>query len=134
MASHQRINPSSLFDSSALAYSQISVASGKSIVHIAGQASINANLEIIGEGDFATQTVQVFRNLGLALVAADVTPQDVLSVKIYVVGLQNEYIPILKDALLSFFGADTLPPGTLLGIAALAMPGLLLEVEAVATK
>lgn len=134
MTSHQRINPSTLFDSRALAYSQISVASGESIVHIAGQASINAQLDIVGKGDFAAQAAQVFHNLGLALEAAEVTPQDVMSVKIYVVDMQDHYIPVLKDALISFFGADTLPPGTLLGVVALAMPGLLLEVEVGAIK
>jgi enamine deaminase RidA (YjgF/YER057c/UK114 family) len=45
--------------------------------------------------------------------------------------MQAGYVPVLKLALEEFFGA-ALPPGTLVGVASLAMPGLLIEVEATA--
>ena len=132
MATHERLNPSGLFDAGVLAYTQVMKSRGETIVHIAGQAALSASLEVIGANDFEAQTRACFENLGIALQGAGATPTDVASLRIYVVGHRAEYVPILKEALLGFFGADALPPGTLVGVASLAMPELLIEIEATA--
>ncbi|HSN72315.1 MAG TPA: RidA family protein [Steroidobacteraceae bacterium] len=132
MATHERLNPPGLFDARALAYTQVMKSRGETIVHVAGQAALSPSLEVIGAGDFGEQTRACFENLGIALAAAGARPADVASLRLYVVGHRAEYVPILKDALLGFFGSDALPPGTLVGVASLAMPELLIEIEATA--
>lgn len=132
MAQHERLFPPGLLDSRQLAYSQAMCSRGATLVHVAGQAALDAHFNLVGPGDFAAQTDMCFRNLGIALAAAGARPGDVTSVRIYVVDLDDAHIPILKAALLSFFGAEHLPPGTLLGVARLAMAGLMIEIEATA--
>lgn len=132
MASHERFAPSELFDARLLAYSQAMKSRGDSYVHVAGQAALDRDLQLVGAGDFAKQARTCFENVGHALRSAGACPADVVWVRLYVVGLEAAHIPILKEALLEFFGPDSLPPGTLLGVSALAMPGLMLEVEAAA--
>lgn len=132
MATHQRYAPPQLFDASLLAYSHVMKSTGTSFIQVAGQAALDRDLRIIGEGDFAAQTAACFEGLAASLSAAGAKPSDVNGIRIYVVDMQPDYVPVLKDALLGFFGPDALPPGTLLGVAALSMPGLLIEVEATA--
>lgn len=131
MATHERLNPPALFDARLLAYSQVMKSTGGVLVQIAGQAALDRNLQLVGAGDFAVQARQCFENLGHALDAAGAKPADVNAVRIYVVDMHAGYVPVLKQALEGFFG-EALPPGTLLGVASLAMPGLLIEVEATA--
>jgi enamine deaminase RidA (YjgF/YER057c/UK114 family) len=131
MATHERLNPSTLFDARVLAYSQVMRSTGGTFIQVAGQAALDRDLQLVGAGDFAAQARQCFENLGHALAAAGAKPADVNSIRIYVVDMQAGYVPVLKQALEEFFGA-ALPPGTLLGVASLAMPGLMIEVEATA--
>ncbi len=131
MARHERLNPATLFDARVLAYSQVMKSTGGTLVQVAGQAALDRELRLVGEGDFAAQTRQCFENLGHALDAAGAKPADVNSIRIYVVDMRPDYVPVLKQALEGFFG-EALPPGTLVGAASLSMPGLLIEVEATA--
>ncbi len=131
MAVHQRINPPGLFDASAMAYSQVQRSVGGTFVQVAGQAALDASLNVIGAGDFSAQVDAALGNLAIALEAAGARRSDVNLVRLYVVGVSPERIPVLQTALRAFFGSE-LPPGTLVGVAALAMPELLFEIEATA--
>jgi enamine deaminase RidA (YjgF/YER057c/UK114 family) len=130
MATIQRINPPTLFDASRLSYSQVAISQGSTLIHLAGQAALDTGLNVVGAGDFALQTRTAFDNLRLALAAAGARPEHVVALRIYVVGLGPECIAPVQQALESFFPADAKPPGTLIGVAALAMPDLRIEVEA----
>jgi enamine deaminase RidA (YjgF/YER057c/UK114 family) len=130
MATIQRINPPTLFDASRLSYSQVAISQGSTLIHLAGQAALDTGLNVVGAGDFALQTRTAFHNLRLALAAAGARPEHVVALRIYVVGLGPECIAPVQQALESFFPADAKPPGTLIGVAALAMPDLRIEVEA----
>lgn len=131
MAQHQRINPSGLFDAEMLAYHHVQVSEGTRIVHIAGQVSCDAALNLVGEGDFAAQVDQVFHNLSIAVAAAGATPADVAILRIYVVDFHADHVPPLKAALERYFGGAG-APGTLVGVASLSIPGMMLEIEATA--
>ncbi len=52
------------------AFSQVVVASGRRMIYVSGQVSIDAGGALVGAGDLAAQTEQAMRNLGLALGAA----------------------------------------------------------------
>jgi enamine deaminase RidA (YjgF/YER057c/UK114 family) len=134
MATIRRINPPTLFDASRLSYSQVTISQGSTLIHVAGQAALDRDLQLVGAGDFPAQTRAAFDNLRHALAAAGAGPEDVVALRIYVVGLGPDCIAPVQQALEDFFPADAKPPGTLLGVAALAMPGLLIEVEASAVR
>ena len=125
----ERLTPNGLFKPAA--YTQVIVASGRRTVFIAGQVSIDAEGRLVATGDFAGQVKQVFANLHTALEGAGATPADVTKITIYVVDYTPELRPLLGDARSKVFGG-TLPASTLVGVQALAEPGYLIEVEAIA--
>jgi enamine deaminase RidA (YjgF/YER057c/UK114 family) len=126
----QRLTPTGLFKPAA--YTQVIVASGRRMVFIAGQVSIDAEGRLVAPGDFAGQVKQVFANLRTALEGAGATSADVTKITIYVVDYKPELRPLLGEARASIFGPATLPASTLVGVQALAEPGYLIEVEAIA--
>jgi enamine deaminase RidA (YjgF/YER057c/UK114 family) len=126
----QRLTPAGLFKPAA--YTQVVLAQGRRMAFIAGQVSIDAEGKLVAPGDFAGQVKQVFANLGTALKGAGATPADVTKITIYVVNYKPELRPLLGEARSTLFGATALPASTLVGVQALAEPGFLIEIEAVA--
>jgi enamine deaminase RidA (YjgF/YER057c/UK114 family) len=127
---HTRLAPDRLFKPAA--YTQVVVASGRRMVFISGQVSMDATGNLIAEGDFAGQAKQVYANIQLALTAAGARPSDVTKLTTYVVGYRPELRPVLGEARTAVFGSVELPASTLVGVQALAEPGYLVEVEAIA--
>ena len=126
----QRLTPTGLFKPAA--YTQVIVAGGRRMVFIAGQVSIDAEGRLVAPGDLAGQVKQVFANLRTALEGAGATPADVTKITIYIVDYKPELRPLLGEARAAVFGPATLPASTLVGVQALAEPGYLIEVEAIA--
>ena len=112
-------------------YSHVAVATGSTIVFIAGQEPEDTSGHLVGPGDLAAQARQVFANLGVALAAAGARPDQVAKITIYVVGYRREYLPLIEAARVMLFGAHQ-PPDTLVGVAALSRPEYLIEVDAIA--
>ncbi len=79
----------------------------------------------------AAQARQAFANVGRALAAAGAGPEQVTKMTIYVVGHRLEYLAAISAARIATFG-DHKPADTLVGVEALAEPGYLIEVEAIA--
>lgn len=113
-------------------FSQVVVASGTRTVYTAGQVSIDEHGALIGPGDLAAQTAQAMRNVGLALTAAGATFADIVKITTYVVSYQPEHRAVVGRARAPFFASGTPPASTLVGVAALALPEWLVEIEAVA--
>jgi enamine deaminase RidA (YjgF/YER057c/UK114 family) len=111
-------------------YSHVITAKGW-LVFIAGQMSDDADGNLVSAGDLAGQAKQVFGNLGRALEAAGARPDQVTRIGIHVVDHRREYLPIIEEARVGLFG-DHKPTDTLIGVQALAVPGYLIEVDAVA--
>ena len=65
------------------------------------------------------------------LAAAGARPDQVARITIYVVGLQMDQLPAIGEGRDALFG-DHRPADSLLGVASLAHPGCLIEVEAIA--
>ena len=112
-------------------YHQVAVATGTRMVFVAGQVSEDVEGDLVGEGDFALQARTAFANVGRALAAAGAQPGQVARITIYVVAHRPELLPLISDARIAVFG-DHRPADTLLGVATLAEPGYLIEVEAIA--
>ncbi|RSS84165.1 RidA family protein [Streptomyces sp. WAC06614] len=116
-------------------YHQVAVASGTRTVHIAGQVAWAADGSTVGEGDLAAQVARCYVNVGTALAGAGATFDDVAKMTVYVVDWTPDKMPQLVDGLsraAAELGAAPAPPATLIGVAALAAPQFLVEVEAVA--
>lgn len=114
------------------AYSHVVAASGRRTIYTAGQVSIDEGGALVGPGDLAAQTTQVMRNLGLALAAAGASYADVVKITTYVVNYKPEHRAIVGKARAAFFAKGTPPASTLVGVAALALPEWLIEIEAIA--
>jgi enamine deaminase RidA (YjgF/YER057c/UK114 family) len=75
----------------------------------------------------------VYANLGRALGAAGARPDQVAKITIYVVDYRSGYLPVIEQARVELFG-DHKPADTLIGVARLARPEFLIEVDAIAVK
>jgi enamine deaminase RidA (YjgF/YER057c/UK114 family) len=113
-------------------YSHVVVASGRRMIYTAGQVPIDAHGNLVGAGDIAAQAAQAMRNVGLALAAAGAGYADIVKITTYVVNYQPEHRAIVGKARASFFADGKPPASTLVGVAALALPEWLVEIEAVA--
>ena len=101
------------------------------ILICSGQASINADGRVAHPGDMLAQTRQAFDNLETVLQQAGLTLADVVRLNYYTTDVDRflEAYQGVKDRL---HDAGCRPASTLLGIARLAYPELLIEIEATA--
>jgi enamine deaminase RidA (YjgF/YER057c/UK114 family) len=101
-------------------------------IHVSGQVAVDAENRVVGRGDLAAQADLAFRNLARALAAADAKPEDVVRLGIYVRDYRRDQAGVVRDAMRRVFTGDRLPASTWLGVQALALDDLLIEVEATA--
>ncbi|MEU5002028.1 RidA family protein [Streptomyces sp. NPDC021622] len=116
-------------------YRQLSVATGSKLVFLAGQVARDADGRPVGDGDFAAQVEQCYLNVATALAGIGGSFDDVAKLSIYVVDWSPEKMPLLGEGVgraAAKLGIDPVKPITLLGVAALGEPDLLVEVEATA--
>ncbi len=113
-------------------YSHVAVVRGGRTIYISGQVAHDAAGNLVGAGDVRAQTVQVYENLKIALAAAGATFNDVVKQTTYVVDYQPGHRAIIADVRLQYVSRERPPTSTLVGVQALAMPGMLVEVEVIA--
>lgn len=133
MSTDRRIltNPAALHDPAPFGYSHTASAPGQP-VFIAGQYASDATGAAV-PGDFATQVDAAFDRLRSALEGVGLGYEHVVRLGTYIVDHDPGRLEILGKALHARFG-DRLPAQTLSGVAALALPGMLFEVDAVAVR
>ena len=112
-------------------YTQVVAATGNRLVFVAGQVAEDTEGNLVGQGDLAAQARQAFGNVGRSLAAAGAGPEQVTKITIYVVHHRPEYLANISEARIAVFG-DHKPADTLIGVEALAEPGYLIEVDAIA--
>jgi 2-iminobutanoate/2-iminopropanoate deaminase len=123
------IQPKSVHDTTAFSYSH-AVKMGN-LVFVAGQVALDAAGNLVGEGDVAAQTEQVFRNLKAVLEAAGSGIDKVGKVTVFTTKL--EYRPTIHGIRARVFKeAGRFPASTLAVVSSLADPRWLVEIEAVA--
>jgi len=113
-------------------YSHVVEAPAGTIVYISGQVPLDAEGQLVGEGDFEAQTRQVFENLTRALEAADASWSDVVKVDYFLrdVG-QIAAIRTIRD---EYIDTEHPPASTLVEVSGLFRPEVLVEIQAVAVK
>jgi enamine deaminase RidA (YjgF/YER057c/UK114 family) len=124
------LNPQGLFRPTT--FSQIATVENGTLVLISGQTSRDAAGKLVGKDNLRTQTEQVFENLRIALEAIGAGFDDVAKLTTYVVGLKADDRTMIAEVIGKHFPVERRPAHTLIGISALAVEDLLIEVEAVA--
>lgn len=121
------INPAGLTRPSG--YTHVVVSADGRTAYVAGQVAFDSAGAVVGGGDFRAQAEQVFANLRLALASVGASFGDVMKTTTFVTDLRN--LPALRAARARYFDATHAPANTLVPVATLARPELLLEIEAV---
>lgn len=130
---HTIVNPDGLHDPVPFGYSHTAaVPTGAELVFVAGQYGSDAHGAVVSPA-FADQVRQAFANLGVALAAHGLDLGHVVQLRTYVVEPDFEKLGIIGQAVQAGCG-DTPPTQTVIGVAGLAMPDILFEVEAVAAR
>lgn len=127
------LNPDGLYKPDS--YHQVAVATGSRLVFLSGQVAQDTSGAIVGKGDLAAQSEQAYRNVAAALKGAGATFADVVKVTVYVVDWQPAKMELLIQGAMRVAmeqGFDPRRTMTLIGVAALGAPDLMIEVEAVA--
>jgi enamine deaminase RidA (YjgF/YER057c/UK114 family) len=128
----EAINPDDMYDSVRYGFSHAIAHHGIRTIECSGQVAWDDDGALVGAGDLAAQTAQVFRNLRKVLAHAGAGPADVVRMRIYVVGHTPDKLQIIGPAIAAFFGDAAPSANTLVGVAALALPEFLIEVEVTA--
>lgn len=113
-------------------YAHAVTASGK-LAFVSGQVAFDASGQLVGPGDLAAQTAQALRNLHGVLGALGADWPDVVRFTWYVLDVGS--VQVIRDTRDEFIrpslGDRPNPASTLVQVAALFRPELLIEVEAV---
>lgn len=124
-------NPPALHDPRPFGYSHVVSAPGEP-VFIAGQYGSDANGAVVS-ADFADQVERAIENLRAALASVGLGVENVVRIGTYIVDHDEQKLETLLDALKRTWG-DDLPAQTLIGVASLALPGMLFEIDAIAVR
>jgi len=100
------------------------------LLFVSGQASISLAGEIVGLGDFDAQAEQTFRNLQAVLEAGGSSLANVVKVTIFLTDMAN--FPKIVELRGKWF-SQPWPADTIVEVSSLALPGLEIEIEAIAT-
>ena len=98
------------------------------LLFISGVMPVDAAGKVVGT-DAATQVRQVFKNMAAILKAAGAGFGDVLKVTVYLTDVADR--PRINPVRQEVFG-KTRPASTLIGVKELALPGMKVEIDAVA--
>ena len=100
-------------------------------IYTSGQVALDSDGNVLGQGDMKAQTRQALENVRSVLEAAGASMADVVKVTVYVTDISRlgETHEVRPD-----FFPDPPPASTGIEVSALAFPGLLVEIEAVAIK
>jgi enamine deaminase RidA (YjgF/YER057c/UK114 family) len=101
-------------------------------VYFAGQLGIDIENKFIGApGDFRAQCIRAFENMTLALKAAGASWNDVVKISNFLVGIEAN-MAVFREVRDRYLNAMAPPASTTIGVPALARPGGLFEIEAIA--
>ena len=131
MSEKQYIQPSETFDAKRFGFTQVVTSPPGKLVFVSGQVALDRDLKLVGEGDVGAQAEQALENLGSSLKAAGASPSDVTMMRTYVVDYRVELAAAIDPHFARFYTGKP-PASTRIGVQALAVPGLLIEIEAVA--
>ncbi len=97
-------------------------------VYVSGQVSMDADGNVVGEGDVARQTEKVLENVKAVLEAAGGEMEDIVKVTVFILDMaQYDEIHEVRRRYFS----EPYPASSMVEVSALIDPRLLIEIEAV---
>jgi reactive intermediate/imine deaminase len=101
-----------------------------STVYVSGQVPLDADGHLVGAGDFEAQARKTFENLGTVLDRAGASFADVVKLTVFVtdIGRLPDYGRIKAEYI-----QGQQPASTAVQVVALAVPGMMIELEAIAS-
>jgi enamine deaminase RidA (YjgF/YER057c/UK114 family) len=114
------------------AFTNVVIVSGPArTIYIGALDPVDEAGALVGRGDLAAQTEQIFKNLDLALAAANATLQDIVLWRICVV--QGESLQSAAGVFMRVWGQRPNPPAnTIVFVPSLGYPDSLITLEAIA--
>jgi 2-iminobutanoate/2-iminopropanoate deaminase len=106
----------------------VKVAAGQ-MLFIAGCISVDADGNVVAPGDVAAQTHQVMKNFEAVVTAAGMTMGDVVKITNYLVDVRD-YPEVAKVR--QQYLKEPYPASSMVQVAGLLYPGLLVEIEGIA--
>jgi enamine deaminase RidA (YjgF/YER057c/UK114 family) len=125
----ERIRPEGLVRSPAFSHVAV-VPPGATTIYVGGQNAVDAEGALVGGNDVAAQSVRAVENVRTALAAAGASLDDV--VQWTVLFVDGADIGAAYQAIAPFLAADEPALVTAASVAALGVPGALIEVAAIA--
>jgi enamine deaminase RidA (YjgF/YER057c/UK114 family) len=125
------LNPPGLFHHPAFTRI-VSVDGPRRTIYFAGQTSTDERNAVVGKGDYLAQYRQIMENLAVALEAAGATWDDVVFKRQYTLDIEQYRAASNDSGNPRYWDPEHPPPSTLLGVASLANPDFLIEIEIVA--
>jgi len=124
-------NPNTLAKPPGYSYVVEATGPGRTI-YFAGQLGVDTENKFVGApGDFRAQCQQAFENMALALKAAGAHWNDVVKINNFLVNIEGN-MATFREVRDRYLNTGTPPASTTIGVPALARPGGLFEIEAIA--
>lgn len=111
-------------------YSHVVEAIGGRTIYISGQVPLDREGRIVGEGDLAAQTKQVFENIKAALTAAEASFDDVVKLTFFVTDItQMQTVREIRDV---YVNTENPPASSAVEVRKLIKEEFYIEIEAIA--
>ena len=101
------------------------------LVFVSGQAALDENRQVVGMGDVGAQTRYTLEKIKAVLEEAGASIEDITKVTVFVTNIKEDFGAI-HEARAEFWKKD-FPASTMVEVQALAVDGLRIEIDAIAT-
>lgn len=128
MSARKRIDPGWTWDDNFNMSQAIEIGNA---IYVSGQVAMDSGGNVVGQGDMKAQTRQALQNVKTVLESAGASMADVAKVTVYMTDISR--LRETHEVRAEFF-PDPPPASTGIEISALAFPGLLIEIEAIAVR
>lgn len=115
-------------------YSHVTRVRAGELLFIAGMVAVDANGQLVGDGDFDAQAAQTFANVAAALQSAGADWGNVVQFTTYLVDSRDiaKFMAFRSREFPAMFRDHRYPPNTLLIVDRLVREPLLIEVQTIA--
>ena len=111
-------------------YSHVVDAPARRLVFVSGQVPLDADGRLVGEGDIAAQTHQVFNNLTTALEAAGAAWHEVVKLNYFLRDVGH--LAAVRSIRDEYLDTERPPASTLVEVSRLFRDDILIEIDAIA--
>lgn len=111
-------------------YTHVVEARSARTIYVSGQVALNKEGQVVGAGDLASQTRQVFENIKSALDAAEVTFDDVVKLTFFLTDISQ--MAVVREIRDQYINTVNPPASSAVEVRKLIRDDLLIEIEAIA--